>query len=174
MPFALDQLTIASDFFKSLDKIAGELPFDLLPDEPLEGEKVAIGIFDLPQIKELTQGEEFIWNQFIQDADLDKTWMSTVKLVAATLLLKFRHDPNWDLGKTLKLKQQQVEDLYNFFAAERATPETTQESEPQEEEKTPPKKSAKSSGSKGSGSCEMPTQPTIDSTTSNSQPVAAA
>lgn len=172
--FNLDQLKIAGEFFSNLEEVAAGLPFDLFPETPIEGEKQTIGIFDLPKLGELTQGEEFIWNQFIQDADLDKVWMTTVKMIAATLLLQFRHDPSWNLGKTLKLSQKQVDDLYNFFAAERATDTPQVAEEPEEEEKTPPKKSQKSSGSKGSGSCDLPIQQTIGSPTNDSQPVAAA
>ncbi len=152
--FDLEQLRIAGDFFKDLKAVAAELPFDLIPEKPVKGEAVAVADLSLTKLGELTQGEEFIWNHFIEHANLEATWMSTIHAIGVTLLLMFRHDPAWDLSQTLQLSQSQVATLYEFYVAEKDDKKPVVEAEPEtitEERPVRPKKQPKTSGRKSTG-----------------------
>lgn len=165
---ALDELRLLGKFFEDLKAIDAELPFDLLPSELVASkESVTVTLFELPKLSQLVQGEEFIWSVFTESVDFDNLTTDTLyrmRCVAATLLLMFRHDPAWNVSKTLKLGAVQLVELYQFFLGERtgwaiaAVPDAEPEAEV---EAVPEKKTRSSSGRKPSGDSAT-SSPTTD------------
>ncbi|MBW4692200.1 MAG: hypothetical protein KME27_10585 [Lyngbya sp. HA4199-MV5] len=146
------------EFFKTeLPAIAAALPFDLLPSEVVTGKTITVSLFELPKLHQLTQGEEFTWQCFLESATRTVAWeeltLFRLKAAAVTLILLFRHDAAWTVAKTMQLGTQQIDDLYNFFIGERThwqTATITSEMET-ETEATTAKKPLKTSGRKSSG-----------------------
>jgi hypothetical protein len=173
---ALQEMKLLGAFFEELKTIDAELPFDLLPSETVTSkESAAVAVFDLPKLSQLTQGEEFIWSYFAESVDWDEMTLDTLqrlRCTAATLLLMFRHDPTWTVGKTLRLGAVQVKELYNYFLGERTGWQTVEvEAESAEPETVTTKKPRSSSGRKPTGDSAT-TSPAIDASETTALAVA--
>jgi hypothetical protein len=172
--FNFDQIKLAANFFAQAEQCNAEMPFDVFPKEPIvSDEMVTVAGFELPKIGQLVQGETFLWMHFVTQMDME-SWNATVYFVGATLLLRFRHDPAWNLSKTMLLGARQLKDLYDFFKAEQAAGEAIAQAdaEPEAEATGGPEAAPKApgkSGKKRSGSSALETP---DSETPDS-PVAA-
>jgi hypothetical protein len=166
--FNFDQIKLAANFFAQAEQFNAEMPFDVFPKEPIVGDlTVAVSGFELPKLGQLVQGELFLWTHFASQIE-NETWNATVYFVGATLLLRFRHDPAWNLSKTMALGARQIKHLYEFFKAEQEA-ETTiaqpdADPEVEAEVEASPKAPGKS-GKKRSGSSalETPDSATPDS-----------
>lgn len=164
---ALQEMKLMGQFFEDLKAIDAELPFDLLPTEPVTSkESASVAVFDLPKLNQLVQGEEFIWSHFAESIvweDITTDTLFRMRCVAATLLLMFRHDINWTVSKTLQLGTVQVAELYSYFLGERTGWKTVESVEAEEKpaETATTKKPRSTSGRKPTGDSPT-TSPAID------------
>jgi hypothetical protein len=150
--FNFSQIKLAADFFAQAEQFNAEMPFDVFPKAAIVSDQtVTMGGFELPKLGQLVQGELFLWTHFATQIQ-DETWNTTVRFVGATLLLRFRHDPSWNLSKTMALGTRQIEEIYNFFKAEQEAETTIAQPDAETEATDAAPKTPGKSGKKRSGS----------------------
>lgn len=113
----------ALQFFSEVPKYQTELPFELIPskvEKPRPGDVVEqIAGFSLIRKGYLETGAKLLWDVFVEPITVENAdAVSAAKWVAATLILKYRHDSAWTLEQTLELGSL-TEKLYLFFLNER-------------------------------------------------------
>ncbi len=126
----LQQLAILSNFFKAAESV--DEPYRVIPKTPLVSSQVEqIGQFRIPVLGELVQGEIFLWTELIMgEYGPAKLFEYGEKVGTVTLLMKFRHNPNWSIADTLALPTKSVfAKLYELFEREKGIPQGAPEGE---------------------------------------------